>query len=70
MIKIFLAGPEIQILSLKMTFYKLQALVRPAEICIFWEYTKVNSEFSLEIALELVKLSAHFWHYIVFGKSS
>ena len=31
---------------------------------------KVNSEFSLEIALEHVKLSAHFWHYVVFGKSS
>ncbi len=35
---VFLTGPEIQILSSKMTFQKLQALVGPAQICIFWEY--------------------------------
>ena len=52
MIKVFLAGPEIQIVSSKMTFSKLQTLVRPAQICIFEEYMKVNSEFSLENALE------------------
>ena len=42
-------------------------LVKVWEPCM-----KVTSEFSLEIALENVKLSTYFWHYmyVVFRKSS
>ena len=44
-VMIFLTGPEIRILASKGTYSKLQALVRPAQMCIFWEYMGVNSDF-------------------------
>ena len=44
--EVFLTGPDFRILASKLTFQKFQALVTPAQICIFWKYKGVNSGFS------------------------
>ena len=44
--EVFVTGPKFRILASKMSCKQLEDLVRPAEICIIWEYMEVNSGFS------------------------
>ncbi len=43
LLKVSRPGPEFQIQDLKLSFQKLPTLVRPAQVCIFWDYRWVIS---------------------------